>query len=106
MVFKYIEKLLILVPAGTRCVSVFALASWIGIPIGIGSATVAKRVCAIAAINEKSKSVIKKKVEKHDKIILLLRTKFNTIEILVSKALIDPQISHEEYVSVHGLLKE
>ena len=64
MVFKYIQKLLILVPAGTQCVSVFALASWIGIPIGIGSATVAIRVCAIAAINEKSKSVIKKKSRK------------------------------------------
>ena len=33
---------------------------------------------------------------KHDKIVLLGKDKLNTIEILISKALIDSYISHDE----------
>ena len=42
------------------------------------------------------KSIIKKKEKKHDKIVLLAKTKLDTIEVLVSKSLIDAHINHEE----------
>ena len=49
---------------------------------------------------------LKKKEKKRDKIMLFGEDKLNTIEVLISKALIDSYISHDKYVSVHDVLKE
>ena len=54
----------------------------------------------------KYKSIIKKNKKKHDKIVLLAKNKFNTTEVLISKALADSNISHDEFVSVNNVLKE
>ena len=37
---------------------------------------------------------------------MLAETKLNTEEVLISKALIDSNISHDEFVSVNNVLKE
>ena len=47
------------------------------------------KICAITAAIEKYKSAIKKKKKKHDKIVLLAESKLNSIEVLISKVLID-----------------
>ena len=49
------------------------------------------------------KLMIKKKKKKHDKIVLLAKAKLNSIEVLVSKALIDSNISHDKFVSVNNV---
>ena len=49
---------------------------------------------------------MKKKINKHDKIVLLNITKLSTIEVLISKALIDSNISHDEFASLDNVLKE
>ena len=51
----------------------------------------------------KYKSIIKKK--RHDKIVLLAKSKLNTIEVLISKDLIDSNIGHDEYVLTNNVLK-
>ena len=56
--------------------------------------------------NLKDKSIIKKKKKKHDKIVLLAKTKLNSIEVLTSKALINSNISHDEFVLTHNVLRE
>ena len=38
--------------------------------------------------------------------MLLGNDKLNTIEVLISKALIDSNISHDEFVSVNNVLRE
>ena len=55
---------------------------------------------------KKYKSIIKKKKKKHDKVVLLAKTKLNSIEVLISNALTDSQISHDEFVSVNIVLSE
>ena len=50
--------------------------------------------------------IIKKKKKKHDKIILLPKFKLNRMEVLISKSLIDSNISHNEFVSINNVLKE
>ena len=55
---------------------------------------------------KKYKSVIKKEKKKHDKIVLLAKSKLNKIEVLISKALIDSNISHDEFVLIKNVLKE
>ena len=56
--------------------------------------------------NSYRKSIIKKKKKEHDKIVLLAKSKLNSIEVLISKALIDSVISHDEFVLIINVLKE
>ena len=43
-------------------------------------------------------SIIKKKRKKRDKIVLLAKSRLNSIEVLIFKTLIDSNISHDELV--------
>ena len=52
------------------------------------------------------KSIIKKKRKKHNKIVLLAKFKLNNIEVLISKALINSNINHNEFVLINDVLKE
>ena len=104
---NYIEHFLILASTITGCISISAFSSLIGIPTGItSSAIVLLKICVIAAGIKKYTSIIKKKKEKHDKIVLLAKSKLNSVEVLVSKALIDSIISHDEFVLINNVLKE
>ena len=82
---------------------IFAFASLVGISIGITSSAIELNICAITAGIKKYKAIIKKK--KHDKIVLLAKSKLNSIEVLISKALIDSVISHDEFVLINNVLK-
>ena len=44
--------------------------------------------------------------KKHDKRILSAKSKLDSIEVLVSKALIDSNNSHDEFVLINNVLKE
>ena len=103
---NYIEHFLMLAPTTTVWTSIFDFASLIGILIGIASSTIGLKICAITAGIKKYKSTIKKKKKKHDKIVLLAKSKLNRIEALISKALIDLNISHDEFVLINNVLKD
>ena len=62
--------------------------------------------CATTTDIKKYKSVIKKKKRKHDKIVLLAKSKLNSAEVLISKALISSNIRHDEFVIINNMLKE
>ena len=47
--------------------------------------------------------ITRKKKKKRDKILMLAKSKFNSIDTLISQALIDMDISHEEFIT---MLKE
>ena len=86
--------------------SISPFASLVGIPIEITMSATGLRTCVIAAGIKKSKSMIKKKKKKHNKITLLANSKLNSIEVLISKALIDSNISHNEFILLNNVLKE
>ena len=100
---NYIEHLLVLASTVTGYVSISSFASLFCGPVGITSSAVG---CAIIAGIKKYKSIIKKKKKKLDKIVLLGKDKLNTIEVLISKALMNLYISHDEVVSVNNILRE
>ena len=52
------------------------------------------------------KSINRKKKKKHEKVVLLAKSKLNSIEFLHSKTLIDWCISRDNFFSVNNLLKE
>ena len=77
----------------------------IGIPIGITTSAIRTKICTITVRIKNYKSIINKK-KKHDKIVLLVKFKSSNIEILISKALIDSVISHDEFVLINNVQKE
>ena len=64
--------------------------SVVGAPVGIASAS----FTLIFSLTKRNKK------KKHDKILMLAKSKLNSIETLVSQALIDMEISHEEFVTI------
>ena len=46
---------------------------------------------------KKYKSIIKKKKKKHNKTVFLAKDKLNTLEVLISKALINSFIRHDQF---------
>ena len=105
-VLNYIEHLLILISTVTGCIFISAFASLVDIPIAITSFAMGLKMYVITAGIKNYKSIIKKKRKKHDKIVLLAKFKLNSIEILISKALIDSNISNDEFVLRNNVLKE
>ena len=89
MTLNFIEHFLILV---TGCISISVSAFLHGISIGITISAIGLNICAIIAGIKKYKSIIKKKKKKHDKLVLSAKT---NIKVLIFKALIDSNISHD-----------
>ena len=100
---SYIEHFLILSSTITGCILISPFTSLIRIPIGITSSTKGLKICAITTGIKKYKSIIMKKKKKHYKIVLLALKSF---EVLISKALIDSNSSHKEFVLIYNVLKE
>ena len=94
---NYVEHLLILALTVTDRVSISAFASLVAISVGIASSAVGITIFAITA-------GIKNYKKKHDKIVLLGKDNVHTIEVLISKALIDSYISHEKFIAVNNML--
>ena len=42
----------------------------------------------------------------HDETVLLAKSKLNSIEVLIYKALIDSKISHDKFISINNVLKD
>ena len=84
----------ILASAITGCISISTSTSLIGISIGITSSAIGLTICAITAGIKKYKLINKKKKKKHDKIVLLGKSKLNIMKVLIYQALIDSVISH------------
>ena len=92
---NYIEHFLILASAITGCISISALSSLVDILLGTTSSAIGLKICAINAGIKNYKSIIKRNEKKHDKIVLLAKPKLNSMEVLISKDLIDSVISHD-----------
>ena len=75
------------------------------IPIRITSSAIGLKICAIAAGIKKHESIIKKK-KKHDKIVMFAKSKLNSIEVLISKALMDSVIGHDDFFLINNVQKK
>ena len=103
--YNYIEHFLVLVSTITGCISISAFANLLGISIGITSSAIELKICAIARGIKKYKLTIKKKKKKHDKIVLLAKSKFNGIEVLISMAVTYSNVSYDELILTNNVLK-
>ena len=94
-VFNYIDKILIVLSATSGRVSI-SFSSVIRAPAGIASASFTLIFSLATGIVKILRDIRRKKRKKHDKIPMLAECKFNSIDTLISQALIDMDISHEE----------
>ena len=98
--FDYVDKVLIVLIATSSGVSISSFTSIVGAPVGIESAIFTLIFSLTTGIVKKLLNITKNKKIKHDKILMLAKSKLNSIETLISQALIDMEISHEEFVTI------
>ena len=96
----YIDKALIVLGAITSGVSIISFTSVAGAPVGTASASFTLIFHLTTEIINILLNIARNKKKKHDKILVLAKSKFSSIEALVSQALIDLEISHQEFVSI------
>ena len=98
--FDYIDNILIILSATSRRVSIILFTSIIGVPVGIASASLTLIFSLTTAIVKKVLNITRNKKKKHDKILMLAKSKLNSIETLIFQALIDLDISHKEFIKI------
>ena len=101
--FDYIDKVLIVLSATSGGVCIISSAVVFGSPTGIARASFTLLFSLTTGIIKKLLSITRNKKKKHDKILMLAKSKLNSTETLVSQALIDMETSHEEF---DAILKE
>ena len=95
--FEYLDKSLIVLSVATGSVSI---ASFIGAPVGIMSASCSLAFLITTGFVKKFLKTIRDKKKKHNKIVMLARSKLNSIESKISEALMDNEISHEDFETI------
>ena len=98
--FDYIDKILIILKATSSGVCIISSASVDGAPVGIASASFTLIFSLKTEVIKKLQSIARNKKKKHDKILMLAKGKLDSIETLISKALIDMEISDEEFNAI------
>ena len=74
--------------------SIISFTTVIGAPVGIASAIFTLFFSLTTGIIKTLLSITKNENKKHDKILVLAKSRLNGIETLVSQALIDMEVSH------------
>ena len=98
--FDYLDKIFITLSASFGTFSIASYASVVGIPAGITGSSLTLIFTIGTGISKSLLKVTKKRKKKHNKIIALAKNKFNTIDTLLSSALNDSEISHEEFSNI------
>ena len=98
--FDYIDKILIILSATSSGVSIISFTSIVGVPVGIASASLTLIFSLTTGIVKKLLNITRNKKKKHDKILMLAKSKLNSIETLISQALINLDKSHEEFIRI------
>ena len=98
--FDYAEKLLITLSASFGTLSIASYATIVEIPVGIAGASLTLIFTITTGVVKTLLNITRKKKKKHNKIITLARSKLNIVENLISQALIDSEITHEEFSKI------
>ena len=98
--FDYLDKIFITLSASFGTLSIASYAAVVGIPVGIAGSSFTLIFAIGTGINKSLLKVTKKRKKKHNKIIALARSKLNMIDTLLSGALNDSKINHEEFTNI------
>ena len=96
----YFDKSLNVLSILSGSISIASFASVIGAPAGIIGASCGFTFSITSGFVKKFLKTIRNKKKKHNKIIMLARSKLNSIESKISEALMDNEISHEDFEAI------
>ena len=99
-IFDYIDRNLIILSATTGGKSIISFTTAIGTPFGIANASFKLFFSLTTGIIKKLLDITRTKNKKHDQILMPAESKFNSIETLMSQALNDLNITHEEFIMI------
>ena len=98
--FDYLDKIFITLSASFGMLSMASSASVVGIPTGITGASLTLVFKIGTGISKSLLKLTRKRIKKRNKIIVLAKNKLNMIDTLLSSALNDSEISHEEFTNI------
>ena len=98
--FDYLDKLFIALSASFGTLSMASYASIVGAPAGIVGSSLTLIFTIGTGISKSLLTVTKERKKKHNKMIALAKNKLNTIDTLLSSALNDSEINHEEFTNI------
>ena len=96
----YCDKSLIVLSVTSGGVSIASFATAIGASIGIISASFSLSFSLCTGLVKKLLKATRNKKKKHNKTVMLARSKLNSIVGEISEALINNQISHEDFITI------
>ena len=101
--FEYFDKWLIVLSVVTVSISIASFSTAIGAPVGIMSASFQLLQFSFSITTgfvEKFLKIIRNEKKKHNKIVMLATSKLDSIESKISEALINNEISHEDFMTI------
>ena len=98
--FDYLDKIFIALSASFGTLSIASYASVVGTPAGIAGSSLTLIFTIGTGISKSLLNVTKKRKKKHNKITVLAKNKLNMIDTLLSSALNDSEINHEEFTNI------
>ena len=98
--FDYLDKIFITLSTSFGTLSIASYASVVGIPAGFTGASVTLVFTIGTGISKSLLKLTKKRKKKHNKIFVLAKNELNMIDTLLSSALNDSKISHEEFTNI------
>ena len=98
--FDYFDKSLVALSVATGSISIASFATVIGAPVGIMSASSSLAFSITTGFIKFLLKTTRNKKKKHNKIVTLARSKLNSMESKISEALINNEISHEDFVTI------
>ena len=96
----YFGKSLIVLSITSDSISLASFVTVIAASVGIVSASLSLAFSISTEIVKKLLKTARNKKKKHNKIVMLARSKFTSIESKISEALINNEISHEVFMTI------
>ena len=100
IIFDYRDNILIVLSAPTSGVSIISFTSNIDTSVGLVSESFTLIFSLTTGIVKKLLNMTINKKKKHDHLVMLAKIKFNSIKTLISQALGDLYINHEEFIMI------
>ena len=98
--FDYFDKSLLVLSVTSGGVSIASFATVIGTPIGITSVSHSLAFSLCTGLVKRLLKATRNKKKKLNKIVMLARSKLNSVESKRSEVLISNQISHEDFITI------
>ena len=98
--FEHFDKSLIFLSVATGSISLASFVTVAGAPVGIMSASCSLIFSITIGFVKKLLKTTRNKKQKHNKIVMLARSKLNSIESKLSEVLINNEISHEDFMII------